>query len=86
MRALAAIVNEAALLVAEGVALRPGDVDVALVNGYGFARWLGGPVHWAQQQDPAVLAQACAQWVEISGPARSLADLRVLGVQTGDTA
>lgn len=86
MRALAAIVNEAALLVAEGVTLRPGDVDVALVNGYGFPRWLGGPVHWARQQDPAVLAQACAQWVEMAGPARRLADLRVLGIHTGDTA
>ena len=40
-RAMLAIVNEAALLLAEGVAERATDVDVALVNGYGFPRWEG---------------------------------------------
>lgn len=52
---LAAIVNEAALLLDEGVAERASDVDVALANGYGFPRWRGGPLHWAAQQDAAAL-------------------------------
>ena len=52
---LAAIVNEAALLLDEGVAQRPSDVDVTLTNGYGFPRWLGGPLYWAAQQDRAAL-------------------------------
>lgn len=52
---MAAIVNEAALLVAEGVAERATDVDVALANGYGFPRWRGGALYWAAQQDVAVL-------------------------------
>ena len=47
-RALAAMANEAALLIADGVAARPGDIDVALGHGYGFPRWAGGPVHWAR--------------------------------------
>lgn len=47
--------NEAALLLAEGVASRPADVDVVLVQGYGFPRWEGGPVFWVRQQDPQVL-------------------------------
>ena len=42
-RVLLAMVNEAALLLAEGVASRPSDVDVVLVQGYGFPRWEGGP-------------------------------------------
>jgi 3-hydroxyacyl-CoA dehydrogenase len=50
-RALLAMANEAALLLAEGVACRPADVDVVLVQGYGFPRWEGGPVFWAQRQD-----------------------------------
>lgn len=48
---MAAITNEAACLLAEGVAQRPSDVDVVLVNGYGFPRWRGGPLYWASKQD-----------------------------------
>ncbi len=54
-RALLAMVNEAALLFAEGVAARASDIDVVLVQGYGFPRWEGGPVFWARQQDSAAL-------------------------------
>jgi 3-hydroxyacyl-CoA dehydrogenase len=54
-RALLAMVNEAALLLAEGVAARATDIDVVLVQGYGFPRWEGGPVFWARQQDRAAL-------------------------------
>lgn len=43
--------NEAALLLAEGVARRASDVDVVLVQGYGFPRWEGGPVFWARNQN-----------------------------------
>ncbi|MFY0634953.1 MAG: enoyl-CoA hydratase/isomerase family protein [Vannielia sp.] len=52
---MAAIVNEAALLLEEGVAERASDVDVALANGYGFPRWRGGPLHWAAQRAPDAL-------------------------------
>ena len=34
-------------LVGEHVALRPSDVDVALVHGLGFPRWLCGPMYQA---------------------------------------
>jgi 3-hydroxyacyl-CoA dehydrogenase len=54
-RALLAMVNEAALLLAEGVAQRAGDIDVVLVQGYGFPRWQGGPVFWARQWGRAAL-------------------------------
>lgn len=57
---LAAIVNEAALLLDEGIAERASDVDVALCNGYGFPRWRGGPLYWARQQDPDRLASDLA--------------------------
>ncbi len=43
LRAMAAIVNEAALVMQDGIALRASDIDVVLVNGYGFPRWRGGP-------------------------------------------
>ena len=67
-RALLAMVNEAALLLAEGVAQRPGDVDVVLANGYGFPRWEGGPVFWARERGLEALC-ADLQWLaELSGP------------------
>lgn len=77
-RALAAIVNEAGLLLAEGVALQAGDIDVVMVNGYGFPRWTGGPLHWASQQDPGALQAACAAFAHSIGPSGQVADLRAL--------
>jgi 3-hydroxyacyl-CoA dehydrogenase len=43
-RARAAMVDEAARIVREGIALRAIDVDVVLVHGYGFPAWRGGPL------------------------------------------
>lgn len=84
LRAMAAIVNEATCVIAEGVALRASDVDVVLVNGYGFPRWRGGPVHWARQQDAKTLTKACADFAQTAGPGRKLGDWRCIGVKTGD--
>ena len=41
------LVNEAAKLLDEGIALRAGDVDVVWMHGYGFPRYRGGPLFWA---------------------------------------
>ena len=46
-RYMAAIVNEAAKVVGEGIARRPLDVDMTLLFGYGFPRYRGGPLMWA---------------------------------------
>lgn len=44
---MAAMVNEAAKVVGEGIARRPLDVDMTLLFGYGFPRYHGGPLKWA---------------------------------------
>ena len=49
-RYMAAMVNEGAKVLQEGIALRPLDIDATFLFGYGFARWRGGPMHWADQQ------------------------------------
>ncbi|WP_213954867.1 3-hydroxyacyl-CoA dehydrogenase NAD-binding domain-containing protein [Variovorax sp. dw_954] len=46
-RYMAAMVNEGAKVVAEGIALRPLDVDVTFLSGYGFPRYRGGPMKYA---------------------------------------
>jgi 3-hydroxyacyl-CoA dehydrogenase len=55
-RYMAAMVNEAAKVVGEGIARRPLDVDMTLLFGYGFPRYHGGPLKWADIQGlPALL-------------------------------
>lgn len=46
-RYLAAMINEGANVVHERIALRPLDVDVTFVHGYGFPRYRGGPMKYA---------------------------------------
>ena len=59
-RILYAMINEGARIVEEGIALRPLDVDMVEIMGYGFPRWRGGPM--------------CA--ADIIGLERVLADIR----------
>lgn len=49
-RYMASMVNEAAKVVGEGIARRPLDVDMTLLFGYGFPRYFGGPLKWADIQ------------------------------------
>jgi 3-hydroxyacyl-CoA dehydrogenase len=46
-RLLYPIVNEGTKILEEGVALRAADIDVALVTGYGWPVYTGGPMFWA---------------------------------------
>ena len=56
-RYMAAMVNEGAKVVEGGIALRPLDVDVTFLSGYGFPRFRGGPMHYADTVGlPKILA------------------------------
>jgi 3-hydroxyacyl-CoA dehydrogenase len=46
-RLLLPMVNEAARILEEGIAARPGDIDVVWLHGYNWPAWRGGPMHWA---------------------------------------
>jgi 3-hydroxyacyl-CoA dehydrogenase len=46
-RLVFALVNEGMNILEEGIAQRPGDIDVVYVYGYGFPAWRGGPMHHA---------------------------------------
>jgi len=48
-RILAAIINEGARIVEEGISERPLDVDMVMIHGYGFPRWRGGPMNYADE-------------------------------------
>ncbi len=56
-RYMCAMVNEGAKVLGDGIAARPLDIDVTLVAGYGFPRFRGGPMKWADLTGlPTVLA------------------------------
>lgn len=57
-RLLFAMVNEGAKILDEGIASRSSDVDIIWVTGYGWPRYSGGPMFWADLQGlPAILAK-----------------------------
>ena len=78
-RAIYALINEGARVLADGGALRASDIDVVYVNGYGFPAWRGGPMFHADRvglraiHDRIVALQAThgARWT----PAPLLAQL-----------
>jgi 3-hydroxyacyl-CoA dehydrogenase len=49
-RILSAMVNEAAFIIEEGVAQRASDIDVVYCHGYGFPKYEGGPMFWAERR------------------------------------
>ncbi len=63
-RYMAAMVNEAAKVVGEGIALRPSDVDVTLLYGYGFPRYWGGPMKWADIVGLPALLDDMKTWAQ----------------------
>lgn len=46
-RCIYALIVEGARILEEGIASRSGDIDVVWVDGYGFPRYRGGPMHYA---------------------------------------
>lgn len=74
-RAAVTMLNEAALLLAEGIAARPSDVDVAMVNGYGFPKHEGGPLFWASRQDRALILSELQNIATVSGHGFRMGDV-----------
>jgi len=48
-RCLYPLINEGIQILDEGIAYRPGDIDLIWVNGYGFPAWRGGPLWYAEE-------------------------------------
>lgn len=77
-RVLLTMVNEVAHLVSERVVADVTDADIALVNGYGFPRWQGGPVFMAREMGLEKLNAAIDILEKQSGPGFKRANLNVL--------
>jgi 3-hydroxyacyl-CoA dehydrogenase len=48
-RMILPMINEGARILDEGIASRPGDIDVIWVYGYGWPVWRGGPMYYADR-------------------------------------
>jgi 3-hydroxyacyl-CoA dehydrogenase len=46
-RCMYALINEGAKILEEGIALRASDIDIVYIYGYGFPRFRGGPMFYA---------------------------------------
>jgi len=63
-RCVLQLVNIGAAILAEGLAYRASDIDVIWTSGYGFPRWRGGPMHYA---DSLGLKEVVRQMRELAG-------------------
>jgi len=61
-RLLYPMINEGARILEEGIALRPGDIDVVWVYGYGWPSYRGGPMFYADQIGLAAIRDQLASF------------------------
>ncbi|MEJ2374071.1 MAG: 3-hydroxyacyl-CoA dehydrogenase NAD-binding domain-containing protein [Pseudolabrys sp.] len=64
------MINEGARILEEGIAQRSGDIDVIWVYGYGFPRWRGGPMFYADTVGLAHIRDRLAALAKSSGDKR----------------
>ncbi len=78
------MVNEGARILEEGIAARPGDIDVVWLHGYNWPAWRGGPMHHADALGLAEVAARLSHYASSAGdeslaPAPLLARLAAEG-------
>jgi len=77
-RVLLAMMNEIAHLASEKIVGDVTDCDIALVNGYGFPRWCGGPVFIANEMGSEKLNFELQELANLSGPGFVIANTGAL--------
>ncbi len=55
------MIDEGARILAEGIAKRPADIDLVQIHGYGFPRWRGGLMHYAETRGLSEIVGYLAQ-------------------------
>ncbi len=58
------VINEGARILQEGIAMRPGDIDVVWVYGYGWPAWRGGPMWYADTVGLAKIRDRLAEYAK----------------------
>lgn len=84
-RVMAALVNEGAKILEEGMAQKASDIDQVEIHGYGFPAFQGGPMHWADSQGLAAVLEQIEAMSAASGPGWEPAQLLKDLVRDGGT-
>jgi 3-hydroxyacyl-CoA dehydrogenase len=69
-RLLFPMINEGARILREGIAKRPGDIDVIWVYGYGFPVYRGGPMYYADSVGLGYIRDTLAAFARTTGDER----------------
>lgn len=67
-RCIYALINEGARVLEEGIVPRASDIDVVWINGYGFPRWRGGPMYYADSVGLETIYEVVCRYHRIHGP------------------
>jgi 3-hydroxyacyl-CoA dehydrogenase len=67
-RCMYALINQGATLLGDGIALRPGDIDIVYIFGYGFPWYRGGPMWWADTVGVKKIFDQVSAWRAELGP------------------
>ena len=84
-RCMYQLVNEGAKILEEGIALRAGDIDAIYANGYGFPRWRGGPMFYADTVGLRTVYDAVSRYYDALGEAWRPAPLLERLARAGET-
>ena len=67
-RCVFALVNEGYKIVEEGIAQRASDIDVVYSMGFGFPRYKGGPLHYAEHVGLKYIIEKMNEFAKTQGP------------------
>ncbi|MFL6549188.1 MAG: 3-hydroxyacyl-CoA dehydrogenase NAD-binding domain-containing protein [Povalibacter sp.] len=67
-RCLYPLLNEGFRILGEGIALRASDIDVVWTSGYGFPRYRGGPMFYAETIGLRTLLDGMVKYMNLFGP------------------
>jgi len=84
-RCMYQLVNEGAKILEEGIAMRASDIDVIYANGYGFPRYRGGPMFYADQVGLKSVYDAVSRYHDTLGEAWRPAPLLKRLAEAGET-
>jgi 3-hydroxyacyl-CoA dehydrogenase len=68
-RCILSLINEGARILEEGIALGAVDIDVIYTSGYGFPRWRGGPMFYADMLGTKAVLERIQSFASKLGPA-----------------
>ncbi len=82
-RCMYPLVNEGALILEEGIAIRSSDIDITYLFGYGFPVYRGGPMFWAEQIGLDKVLATIREFHKVHGKAWTPAPLLVRSAEAG---